>query len=54
MAEEVAEPQLKELDLANKSPQKDSAKKVGKSLKEKRAVKKAKQTPAKLGTPKPA
>jgi hypothetical protein len=29
--------------MSNKSPQKDSAKKVGKSLKEKRAAKKAKK-----------
>ena len=40
--------------MANKSPQKDSGKKPGKSLKEKRAAKKAKQTPAKIGTGKPA
>ena len=40
--------------MANKSPQKDSAKKAGKSLKEKRAVKKAKQVTTKIGTTKPA
>jgi len=36
--------------VANKSPQKDSGKKPGKSLKEKRAAKKAKQAPVKIGT----
>jgi hypothetical protein len=40
--------------VANKSPQKSSGKKPGKSLKEKRAAKKAKQAPAKIGTAKPA
>jgi hypothetical protein len=40
--------------VANKSPQKDSGKKPGKSLKEKRAAKKAKQAPTKIGTSKPA
>ena len=40
--------------MANKSPQKSSGKKPGKSLKEKRAAKKAKQAPAKIGTTKPA
>ncbi len=40
--------------MANKSPQKDSAKKPGKSLKEKRQAKKAKQAPTKIGTTKPA
>jgi hypothetical protein len=39
--------------VANKSPQKSSGKKPGKSLKEKRAAKKAKQAPAKIGTSKP-
>jgi len=38
--------------MANKSPQKSSAKKPGKSLKEKRAAKKAKQAPTKMGTAK--
>lgn len=33
----------KEFEMSDKSPQKASAKKVGKSLKEKREVKKAKQ-----------
>jgi hypothetical protein len=40
--------------VANKSPQKSSGKKPGKSLKEKRAAKKAKQAPTKIGTAKPA
>ncbi len=40
--------------MANKSPQKSSGKKPGKSLKEKRAAKKAKQAPNKIGTAKPA
>ena len=40
--------------MANKSPQKSSGKKPGKSLKEKRAAKKAKQAPAKIVTAKPA
>lgn len=40
--------------VANKSPQKDSPKKVGKSLKEKRAAKKAKTATTKIGATKPA
>lgn len=40
--------------MANKSPQKPTAKKSGKSLKEKRAVKKAKQTQNKIGPSKSA
>ena len=40
--------------MANKSPQKDSGKKPGKSLKENHAVKKAKQVTTKIGTTKPA
>ena len=39
--------------MANKSPQKSSGKKPGKSLKEKRAAKKAKQAPGKIGASKP-
>jgi len=40
--------------VANKVPQKPSGKKPGKSLKEKRAAKKAKQAPNKIGTSRPA
>jgi hypothetical protein len=39
--------------VANKSPQKSSGKKPGKTLKEKRAAKKAKHEPGKIGS-KPA
>lgn len=40
--------------MAQKSPQKSNAKKVGKSLKEKRAAKKLKAEPAGLTTRTPA
>ena len=44
----------KELQVADKSPHKSSGKKPGKTLKEKRADKKAKQAPGKIGTGKPS